>query len=160
MPNLLTSPWDYSSQPLILVVEDSDEDFYTLLRTIEQLKAEMSSSYSFLRLADGDEAIDYLFRQGDYTDLETPRPIAMLLDLNLPGTDGREVIQEVKQHDRLRSLPIIVFTTSRNTVDIEYCYRHGANSYLLKPTGSEKIKNTVRLLFKYWFDLAILPSHT
>jgi CheY-like chemotaxis protein len=159
MPNLLQSPWDHPSQPLILIVEDSDEDFYTLLRAVDQIKIEASSSYSFLRLEDGDEAIDYLLRQGDYAGLETPLPIAMLLDLNLPGTDGREVIQEVRQHDGLRVLPIIVLTTSRNAVDIECCYRYGANSYLLKPMGSEKIQTTVKILFQYWFNLAILPSH-
>lgn len=159
MPNLLQSPWDHPSQPIILIVEDSDEDFYTLLRAVDQLITETSSSYSFLRLEDGDEAIDYLLRQGDYAGLETPQPIAMLLDLNLPGTDGREVIQEVRQHDGLRVLPIIVLTTSRNAVDIECCYRYGANSYLLKPMGSEKIQTTVRTLFQYWFNLAILPGH-
>ncbi len=158
MPNVLTSPWDHPSQPLILIVEDSDEDFYTLLRAVDQVNAEISSSYSFLRLEDGDEAIDYLLRQGDYAGLDTPQPIAMLLDLNLPGTDGREVIQEVKQQDDLRALPIIVLTTSRNTIDIECCYRYGANSYLLKPMGSEKIQTTVQMLFQYWFNLAILPS--
>lgn len=157
MPHVLTSPWDHPSQPLILIVEDSDEDFYTFLRAVDQVNAEVASAYSFLRLKDGDAAIDYLFRQGDYDGLDTPKPIAMLLDLNLPGTDGREVIQEVKQHDDLRALPIIVLTTSRNEIDIRCCYRYGANSYMLKPMGSEKIKMTVKTLFQYWFNLAILP---
>jgi CheY-like chemotaxis protein len=156
--HLLDSPWDNVTQSFILVVEDSDEDFYTFLRAIEQLDAKTIASHSVLRLADGDETIDYLFRRGEYAGLTAPLPKTILLDLNLPGTDGREVIDTVKRDKTLQTLPIIVFTTSHNAVDIQYCYNHGANSYHIKPLGSEKMKNTVNLLFQYWFDLAILPS--
>jgi len=157
--HLLDSPWDHVSQSFILVIEDSDEDFYTFLRAVEQLEPKTIASHSILRLADGDEAIDYLFRQGEYAGLTAPLPKTMLLDLNLPGTDGREVIDTVKRDVNLRTLPIVVFTTSQNAVDIQYCYNHGANSYHIKPLGSEKMKNTVSSLFQYWFDLAILPSN-
>ena len=157
--HLLDSPWENISQSFILVVEDSDEDFYTFLRAAEQLETTTITSHSVLRLTDGDEAIDYLFRQGDYAGITTPLPKTILLDLNLPGTDGREVINTVKRDANLRTLPIIVFTTSHNAVDIQYCYNHGANSYHIKPMGSEKMNSTVRSLFEYWFDFAILPSN-
>jgi len=156
---LLTSPWENSPYPTILIVEDSDEDFYAFVRASKKLDFVDRSPYSFLRLKDGDEALDYLFRLGEYEQLEAPQPAAMLLDLNLPGTDGREVIQEIKQNSKLKMLPIVVLTTSSNPQDIETCYRYGANSYLLKPMGLSEMQQTIQLLFKYWFHLAILPSH-
>jgi CheY-like chemotaxis protein len=159
MQRLLTSPWENSTHPVILIVEDSDEDFYSFLRATKKLDFLARSPYRFLRFQDGDEALDYLFRLGEYEELDSPQPVAMLLDLNLPGTDGREVIQEIKQNSNLKMLPIIVLTTSRNPQDIETCYRYGANSYLLKPMGTAEMQQTIQLLFKYWFHLAIMPSY-
>ena len=159
MQRLLNSPWDDSIHPVILIVEDSDEDFYAFVRASKKLDFLDRSSYRFFRVQDGDEALDYLFRQGEYEDLESPDPVAILLDLNLPGTDGREVIEEIKQSPKLKIVPIIVLTTSSNPQDIEICYRNGANSYLLKPMGSSEMQQTVQMLFQYWFDFSILPSY-
>jgi len=100
MKDLLTSPWDDLTHPIILIVEDSDEDFYMFMRATQNLDLLERSLYRFLRFEDGDEALDYLFRREEYQNLNVPLPVAMLLDLNLPGTDGREIIQQVKQTDR------------------------------------------------------------
>lgn len=159
MPKLLKSPWDKTGTPPLVIIEDSDEDFYVFWRAIENLEDELELRYPLLRFREGDEALDYLLRQQAYQGLEAPLPVALLLDLNLPGTDGREIIQEIKQTPQLQIIPIIVLTTSSSPRDIETCYRHGANSYILKPMGVAKMQQTVKLFFQYWFKVTVLPSH-
>jgi len=159
MKDLLTSPWDDLTHPIILIVEDSDEDFYMFMRATQNLDLLERSLYRFLRFEDGDEALDYLFRREEYQNLNVPLPVAMLLDLNLPGTDGREIIQQVKQTPHLQTLPIIVLTTSNNQRDIQACYGNGANCYILKPMGVIAMRETVQTMFRHWFQLAVLPSY-
>jgi CheY-like chemotaxis protein len=159
MPKILNSPWEDTSHPVILIVEDSDEDFYAFLRAAQNLEFVQQLPYPFLRFQDGDETLDYLFHQEQYQELDAPLPVLILLDLNLPGTDGREIIHQVKSDSGLLMVPIIVFTTSNNARDIQTCYGYGANSYLLKPMGSGKMQQTIQQLFQYWLNLAILPNH-
>jgi CheY-like chemotaxis protein len=83
----------------------------------------------------------------------------MLLDLNLPGTDGRDIIQQVKQTTHLQTLPIIVLTTSSSQRDIQTCYENGTNSYTLKPMGVTAMQQTIQILFQHWFQVAVLPSY-
>jgi CheY-like chemotaxis protein len=138
----------------ILVVEDSDEDFNALSRIMGELGL---PSY-LRRVCDGDEALDYLYKRGSYENAQiAPHPSIILLDLNLPGTDGREVIQQVKQDDHLKMIPIVVLTTSNSPQDIKTCYNYGANSYLIKPMGIKKFKETVSVLCEYWLKTVILP---
>ncbi len=142
-----------SSLPL-LVVEDSDEDFEALGRFIRKSKI----SNPVYRCIDGEDALDFLYHQGDYQDLEQiPRPSIILLDLNLPGTDGREVLEQIKQHEQLKTIPVIIFTTSSNPKDVEACYRYGANSYVLKPMDVNKSKQAMQSIIDYWFNTVLLP---
>jgi CheY-like chemotaxis protein len=159
MNDLLTSPWDDLTHPIILIVEDSDEDFYMFMRAAKNLDLLERSPYRFLRFENGDEALDYLFRRGEYQNLNVPLPVAMLLDLNLPGTDGRDIIQEVKQTPHLQTLPIIVLTTSNSQRDIQTCYENGTNCYTLKPMGVAAMQETIHTLFQHWFQVAVLPSY-
>lgn len=141
-------------QPL-LVVEDSEVDFETLMRVLQRL----SYQSPIYRVEDGDEALDFLFHQGEYTDKRiAPRPALILLDLNLPGTDGREVIAQLKQNSSLKLIPIVVFTTSSNPQDVEFCYQHGANSYVLKPLKTQAFAESVKGLITYWLKNVVLPS--
>jgi CheY-like chemotaxis protein len=156
---LLTSAWDDLTHPVIMIVEDSDEDFYTFLRVTQNIDSFVRSQYKFLRFEDGDEALDYLFRQGDYHTLNAPLPVGILLDLNLPGTDGRDIIKKVKQTPLLQIIPIIVLTTSSSAHDIQTCYRYGANSYMLKPMGVLEMQQTVQIIFQNWFQFTVLPSY-
>ena len=156
---LLNSAWDDLTHPVIMIVEDSDEDFYTFLRVIQNLDPLKRSLYKFLRFEDGDEALDYLFRQGDYQNLNSPLPISILLDLNIPGTDGRDIIRKVKQTPHLQMIPIIVLSTSSSVHDIQTCYRYGANCYMLKPMGVLEMQQTVQVLFQNWFQFTVLPSY-
>ena len=142
------------SQP-ILLVEDSPEDFETTERALRK----SGLKNPIFRCADGDEALDFLHRRGRFADPETsPRPGVILLDLNLPGTDGREVLNEVKTDPDLRQIPVIVLTTSKDDRDIEVCYRCGANSYVQKPVDLEGFMKAIERLNDYWFEVVILPK--
>jgi CheY-like chemotaxis protein len=142
------------AQPL-LVIEDSDEDFEAFGRIIQKSQP----SNSIYRCSDGDEALDFLYHAGDYVDATiSPRPSIILLDLNLPGTDGREVLAQIKQDEKLRTIPVVVFTTSSNPKDIETCYKYGVNGYIIKPIDVAKLKKTIQALVDYWFEAVILPE--
>ncbi len=140
---------------LILLVEDNNEDFELTKRALR--KAGLHNN--LLRFEDGDEALDYLHRNGKYADPQTsPRPGIILLDLNLPGTDGREVLREIKTDERLRTIPVIVLTTSEDERDIQYCYNSGANSYLHKQVDPTGFYTVIQRLKDYWFEIVILPK--
>jgi two-component system response regulator len=83
----------------------------------------------------------------------------ILLDLNLPGTDGREVLEEIKNDPKLRTIPVIVLTTSSDGEDIEKCYRAGANSYIQKPVDLDGFFAAIQRLKNFWFEVALLPKH-
>ena len=142
-----------SRQP-ILIVEDSPEDYETTLRAFKK----SGLANPVFRCEDGDEALDYLFRRGEYQDKEkSPRPGIILLDLNLPGTDGREVLRTIKKEETLKKIPVIVLTTSTNEQDIEGCYEAGASSYLSKPVDLNGFMESIQRLTNYWFEIVILP---
>lgn len=139
----------------ILIVEDSDEDYFATVRAFKK----SGLGNPVYRCESGDDALDYLFRQGKYADPESsPRPGVILLDLNLPGTDGREVLQEIKKDSLLRKLPVIVLTTSDDARDIERCYTEGANSYIQKPVDIDRFIEAIKRLKDYWFEIVILPK--
>lgn len=141
-------------QPL-LIVEDSDEDFAALERTIDKVRI----TPPVYRCEDGEEALDFLYHQGEYEDeVASPRPALIVLDLNLPGTDGREVLATVKKDRDLRTIPIIIFSTSSNPKDIEACYRHGISGYIVKPMNSSQLQDLVETFTQYWFKAVELPS--
>lgn len=143
-----------SHQPL-LIVEDSDEDFDLLQRFLK----EASLENPIYRCLDGDEALAFLFHKGNYADPSVaPFPSLVLLDLNLPGTDGREVIRQVKANELLKVIPVVVFSSSSNPKDIDFCYKVGVNSYYIKPTGLKKLRHLIQVLVEAWFDLAVLPE--
>jgi CheY-like chemotaxis protein len=142
------------NQP-ILLVEDSPEDFEATVRAFNRA----GLKNPIVRCEDGDSALEYLYRRGRYADPETSRrPGVILLDLNLPGTDGREVLQEIKRHDHLRHIPVIVLTTSTDERDVEACYRAGANSYIQKPVDMDGFIRAIERLNGYWFEVVVLPK--
>lgn len=141
------------SQP-ILLVEDSAEDVEATLRALR--RAGLANPIH--HCADGDDALDYLRHSGRYADgRDAPAPGVILLDLNLPGTDGREVLEAVKRDSRLKTIPVIVLTTSSDERDVQRCYQAGANSYVKKPVDFDGFLQAIQRLTDYWFEVVILP---
>lgn len=138
----------------IVVVEDSDEDFEAFNRAINEVG---TLDLSIVRCLDGDEALDY-FQQRKLATEGSPLPDVIVLDLNLPGTDGREVIAELKLDHELKMIPIVVLTTSSNPKDVETCYRSGVNSYMLKAMDINQFKASMRQFLDFWFNATVLPS--
>lgn len=147
MPNTPNQP--------ILLIEDSPEDFETTERAFRK----SGLRNPIFRCSDGDEALDYLHRRGAYTDpAKSPRPGVILLDLNLPGTDGREVLSEIKADPALKQIPVVVLTTSKDERDVDACYRAGASSYIQKPVDLDGFIKAIERLNGYWFEVVILPK--
>lgn len=140
----------------LLIVEDSDEDFETLQRFLRSSQLVIP----IYRCNNGDRALEFLLRTGQYANPElAPRPNLILLDLNLPGTDGRQVLYRIKQNANLKSIPVVVFTTSSNPKDVEICYQYGVNSYIVKPIDFAKLKRSIQTIVDYWFEINILPNY-
>ncbi len=141
--------------PVLLIVEDSNEDFEALQRFLRR----SSVAIAIQRCINGEQALAFLYRTGNYVDRQSaPRPGLIVLDLNLPGTDGREVLRRIKQDDNLKMIPVVVFTTSNNPKDIEVCYQYGANSYIVKPINFAQLKRDIQMLVEYWFEVTTLPD--
>ncbi|MBD1848540.1 response regulator [Cyanobacteria bacterium FACHB-502] len=110
----------------LLIAEDSDEDFEILELLMQQMKVQNPIH----RCTNGDKVLDFVYQdRANGKQRNIQRPSVILLDLNLPGTDGREVLEQLKQDQSVKEIPIVVFTTSSNPKDIEFCYQNGANGY-------------------------------
>lgn len=138
----------------ILMADDDDDDFVLTQKALRESKL----LNTLIRVHDGEELLDYLLRKGEYEGVETVRPGVVLLDLNMPRKDGREALKEIKSNDRLRDIPIIVFTTSKAEEDIYRSYQLGVNSFITKPVTFENLIAVVQTLGKYWFEIVELPS--
>lgn len=132
----------------ILVVDDSAEDILLL----EEAMQEYGLDASLETAGDGEQALRQLRAE--------PLPDLVLLDLNMPRRSGREVLEEVKQDAALRSLPVIIFSTSSSPSDVEDCYDRHANSYLVKPIDFDGLGEIVRALDAFWVRQAALPGAT
>ena len=128
----------------ILMVEDNEGD--VLLTTEALTEAKVVTDLHVVR--DGVEAIEYLYRRGEYS--AAPRPDLILLDLNLPRRDGRQVLAEIKGDTNLRHIPVVVLTSSSAEQDIVKAYDLHANCYIVKPVDFEKFADTIRELGMYW----------
>ncbi len=138
----------------LLIVEDSPEDYEATARAFK--KANLRNP--LIHCECGDDALDYLYGRGEW---ETPgRPCLILLDLNLPGTSGREVLAVVKADEFLKRIPVIILTTSCDEKDIEACYDLGANSYVQKPVGLTEFMESIGRLKDYWLEISVQPKMT
>jgi CheY-like chemotaxis protein len=140
---------------LILIVEDNDDDYFATMRAFK--KANLVNPVR--RCTNGDQALDYLLQRGEFSVSDSaPSPSIILLDLNLPGTDGRSVLQTLKVTPEIKNIPVIVLTTSIAEQDIEQCYAAGANSYVQKPVNFEGFVKAIGMLSEYWLEVSVLPK--
>ncbi|GAA2362410.1 response regulator [Dactylosporangium salmoneum] len=105
---------------------------------------------------DGEQALDFLYQRGDYTD--APRPDFILLDLNLPRVDGRQVLRTIKDDPSVASIPVVVLTTSSADEDVVACYNTHTNAYVTKPADYQEFVDIVRQINQFWLDTVRLPS--
>ena len=139
----------------VLMADDDADDFFLLKEGLIESQIDCDLRY----LPDGKELMDYLLRQGKFIDPEPgPRPLLILLDLNMPGKNGRDVLTEIKAIPELKHIPVIVYTSSRNEEDVRQCYALGANSYISKPVGWDQLINMIMNLFSYWTRTVRLPK--
>jgi CheY-like chemotaxis protein len=140
------------SRPVqILLVEDSPSD---VALTVAALREGRIASDLYIA-TDGEKAMQFLHREGEFAD--APRPDLILLDLNLPKKDGREVLAEVKTDEDLRAIPVVVLTTSAAEADVVKSYKLHANAYITKPVGFEPFLDVVQHLEDFWLSVVRLP---
>ncbi len=143
------------SSQVILVVEDDPNDVLLIQRAFK--KANILNPLK--TVSNGDEAVAYLGGEGEYAGVEeSPSPVLVLLDLKLPRRSGLEVLAWIRAQERLRRLPVVVLTSSRETSDINKAYDLGANSYLVKPVGFDSLLDLVKSLELYWLILNQRPE--
>ena len=135
----------------VLLVEDNPGDAHLTRDTLEQSKLLVHITVT----TDGEDALDYLLGRGSYVGAELPDLI--VLDLNLPKLGGREVLAEMKKHEQLRSIPVVVLTSSDAERDVVMSYQLGASCYVTKPVGLEAFQAIVRSIESFWFTVVKLP---
>lgn len=141
------------SAPVILVVEDSDADYESTVRAARQAGIDAT----IVRCSNGDEALEMLFGRRDEKSPQHPLPTIIILDLNLPGTSGDEVLKAVKSDDRLRTIIVTVLSSSANLDDIHRSYSYGANCYVVKPSGFRAFKTIIGQMLQFWLSIPRLP---
>lgn len=141
----------------ILIVEDNPDDYKACVTALTEDRG-LRNPIHWCRK--GSDALEYLTRTGVYADAEVDRPGLVLLDLNLPGIKGEKVLTQIKEDPALKTIPVIVMTSSRDPADIEACYTAGANSYVTKPVDLEGFMEAIARLRDFWFKIVVLPEAT
>ena len=137
----------------ILLIEDNAGD-------VELTREALADSTVVSRMSvarDGESALAFLRREGPYA--ESPRPDLILLDLNLPGLDGKAVLAAIKSDPRLRAIPVIVLSSSQAEEDVTRAYQLLANCYVTKPVGYGRFSEIIRAIEQFWFNVVRLPHH-
>ena len=130
----------------ILLVEDDPKDIELTLTVL----AEYSLANEVVTVRDGVEALDYLYRRGDFVQRPAGNPIVILLDLKMPRLDGVEVLRQLKADECMRFIPVVILTSSRESIDLEECYRLGVNAYVVKPVHFADFVEAVRQIGVFW----------
>ena len=132
---------------IVMLVEDNIDHAELVMRTLEDHRI----ANHIRHFTDGQSALDYLLRQGEFSDPgSSPRPHVILLDLRLPRVDGLQVLETIKSSDELKAIPVVILTTSEAERDVVRAYNHYANSYLVKPLGYEEFRKLMDDLGFYW----------
>ncbi len=143
------------TKPVTILVAEDDADDRMLLKDAFN---ESSLEHELRFVENGEQLLDYLRREGEFADPgEAPWAGLILLDLNMPKMDGREALNIIKNDAVLRSIPVVVLTTSAEEDDVFYAYRLGVSSYISKPVTFEGLVNVVKVLNQYWIETVELP---
>jgi CheY-like chemotaxis protein len=141
---------------LVILMADDDPDD-RLLASDAIKESGLEGELRFVE--NGEELLDYLLHRGKFSaPADAPRPSLILLDLNMPRKDGREVLREIRAKPELRSIPVVVFTTSRADIDVGKIYELGANSFISKPFQFDALVKVMKVIGQYWFQTVALPT--
>ena len=143
-----------SSIRAVLLAEDSPADAEMALDALRD--AHLANP--IVHVEDGIEVMDYLLRRGRFADRPEGLPAVLLLDIKMPRMDGLEVLREVRAHDELKTLPVVVLTSSREETDLAISWNLGVNAYVVKPVDSEQFFNAVKTLGRFWAVLNETPD--
>ncbi len=144
-----------NKRPLNIMVAENDEDDRALVK-FAFAECKLSNTVYFVE--DGEQLLDYLYHRGGYQDtVHVVRPDLILLDLDMPKINGHEALKEIKNDPQLRSIPVVIFTTSKSTRDINSTYNMGANSFIVKPVTYDGLIQVMNVLAEYWSEISELP---
>jgi CheY-like chemotaxis protein len=144
---------EHSATSFVILMIDDDEEDFGLVR--DALKCR-DLKVDLFWAENGDEAMNCLRRKGEYA--EFPKPHLILLDLNMPGKNGFEVLQELKADPQLRKIPVVILTSSKDEKNVTKGYNMGANSFMLKPISFDELAGSLQSLCEYWFAVVQLPK--
>ena len=130
----------------ILLVEDDPKDIELTLTALSEYN--LANEIAIAR--DGVEALDYLYRRGTFAQRPAGNPVVILLDLKMPKLDGVQVLQQLKSDEQMRSIPIVILTSSRESRDLEECYKLGVNAYVVKPVRFTEFVEAVKQIGVFW----------
>ena len=140
---------------VILIAEDDAEDRMLVKEALEENRLESIIHF----VENGEELMDYLYKRGKYAEKEKyTLPGLILLDLNMPKKDGREALKEIKEDAHLRTIPVVVFTTSKAEEDIIKTYDLGVSSFITKPVTFSSLVETMKTITDYWLEVVELPN--
>lgn len=144
-------------KPLPILMAEDDEDDRLLT---QDAFMESKLANPLIIVNDGEELLDYLYHRGRYaSEEEFPLPGLILLDLNMPKKDGREVLEEIKSDANLKRIPIVVLTTSTEEEDILRSYSLGVSSFIPKPVTFEQLVEVIQCIGQYWFEIVVMPNN-
>ncbi|MES2517439.1 MAG: response regulator [Bacteroidota bacterium] len=140
--------------PTILIADDDEDDRFLVKSAFDDCTVSCSIHY----VENGVEVMKYLENEGAFDNtLKYTKPCLILLDLNMPKKDGREVLKEIKSNPKFKATPVVILTTSKAVEDVNLCYGLGANGYIVKPSSFTELANILKVLTTFWLNIVTLP---
>jgi CheY-like chemotaxis protein len=138
----------------VVLIADDDED--DLIFAEKAIKANAGNQIDIRLVKDGEELLDYLYKRNKFSGIDTPKPSIIFLDIKMPKVSGIDALEIIKNDDYLKSIPIIILSSSKE--DVEHGYKKGANSYIVKPDIYIELESIMNKMKKFWFEAAKLPG--
>ena len=138
--------------PNLLIIDDDHDDIFLMKETLESVKLKIN----VFAVNDGEEALSFLRKEPPFED--KPTPDLIFLDLNMPKVDGKTVLGQVKKDPVLKSIPVVILTTSEDSLEIKQCYDMGANCYATKPVNMAEFEKVIKQIEEFWFTIVRIPK--